>query len=255
MTTLRRVDKSGMEPIRHQQMVDATARQTFTPRAAGRHYGHRMMEPQSPLTGAPQQRIPPVVNRDSGPLSAAQTAELATAARRFRKIRTMARHAFWGSFTSGFIGLASIYVSIGSVSGVAISVAMVISAAVQFRAARQLKRLEPNALEQLAWNQIVLGGLFVLYGTWCLLTMSSNNGQIQQLLAESGAGSAAAAQVAGLTRLILGITDGVLIVFGLFFQGGAGLYYFWRRKYLAAFQTETPAWIIDLYRNGDVLRQ
>ncbi len=181
-------------------------------------------------------------------LSPAQAQELATAARRFRKIRGMARNAFWGSFTSGFIGLVSVYFSIGSVSGVAISVAMVFSAIVQFRAARRLGRLEPKALEHLAWNQIILGGLFVLYGAWCLLTISSNSGQTQQLLAETGVGAAGGAQVGSLIHLILVITDTVLILFGLLFQGGAGLYYFWRRKYVAAFETETPGWILDLYR-------
>jgi hypothetical protein len=59
--------------------------------------------------------------------------------------------------------------------------------------------------------------------------------------------------VEGLTRLISYAMNFGLIAVALIAQGSLAAYYFSRVKYIKAYVTQTPAWIVAVQKTGSLL--
>lgn len=124
----------------------------------------------------------------------------------------------------------------------------------------KMRRAETGAAGHLGWNQVALVGVITFY---CLLQMASFSPEEMKAAALSpevrSLSAALPGMMAGIDKMVetwapyavYGFYS-LLIVVSIGFQGGMALYYFSRRKYVEAFNRETPAWVrkvlVEVYR-------
>ena len=186
-------------------------------------------------------------------LSPEHFAQLAEARRRAKKIRRAASVATFDGWATGIFGGLTFFVGLIAFSwiGIVLGAAMLIVAWVEFRGAKQLKQLDPDAANALAINQLVLGGALLLYAIFSLWNVFHGPNSISEQIANSpeltqaGLGS-----IESLARMIGVLIYGTLAAVAIFGQGGTALYYFTRRAHIEAYRRETPQWILDAQRAG-----
>ena len=185
-------------------------------------------------------------------LSPQQLQELADARARGAKLRRMiavAKFDAWGVAIFAGLTLAVALVSV-SVIGVVVGAAMAIIAYVEFNGIARLRRLDPAAATVLANNQIFFGGILFTYAVYSLWSIYHNPGSFIGAVASSSDAAMLGIDLTKIARLIGWLIYGTLAAVAITVQGGTAVFYLSRRKYIDAYATRTPQWIIDAQRAG-----
>ncbi|MDB5356810.1 MAG: hypothetical protein JWN24_3263 [Phycisphaerales bacterium] len=186
------------------------------------------------------------------PLSPAQLAQIESAGRIHRLVQRAARTACFSAWTMLIIGLSGgLFALISpSMAGIVTALALCVVGVVEYCGYRGLRRADPDAALLLARNQLFFLALIVAYAIWQMVSFSSAS--VKAAVIPDDVRSQLSL-MPDLTRQIDGQIDlwsavanygfyALLIVLSILFQGGLALYYFTRRKHLAAFKIATPQW-------------
>jgi len=211
-----------------------------------------------PLTDNDFVTQPPLIPTASAaqPLSAEHLRQLHDAQLRSKRIRravTVANFDFWGSAIFAALTLLGSIASF-SWAGVLVGIGMAIVAWVEYHGARELARLEPNALKKLAYNQLFFGSVLLLYAAYALWSGLRNPSAYSGVLASQLPPDPQAQQMLGsiddIVRVCIIAIYGTLAFVAITVQGGTALFYLSRRKFLNEYREQTPPWIIEAQRSG-----
>ena len=187
-------------------------------------------------------------------LSPEHFVQLAAARARAKKIRRAASVATFDGWATGIFGGLTFFAGLVAFSwiGITLGAAMLIVAWVEFRGARQLRQLDPNAATSLALNQVALGVALLMYAIFSLWNVFRGQGFLAEQLASSPDLAQAGLTVSldSMARLLGILIYGTLATVAIFGQCGTALYYLTRRKHVEAYRRETPQWILDAQRAG-----
>ncbi len=193
--------------------------------------------------------IPPGLTPD-------QLRALAEARARGAKIRRAITIAYFDFWSVGIFGALTLLGSLLSFSwpGLLVGIAMVTVAIVEFRAAQELKKLDPTAPRRLAINQLFFGLTLFTYAAYTLFVGLRDPGQYSGILASQMppelADSSMVGSINDITKLILILLYGTLALVAVTVQGGTALFYFSRAKYVNIYLASTPDWVLQAQRSG-----
>lgn len=173
-----------------------------------------------------------------------QLAAAQVAAKTIRRATAIATADAW--MIAVFAALSFVCGLFSGVSGVVVGMAMACIAWFEFDGAARLRRLDLTGPKRLGINQLAFAGLIIAYSLWSLRSELTGGG----LSAELAPYKADLGDLEGLTRTIAYALYGTLITVAILVQGGTALYYFSREKHLRQYLARTPAWIIEMQRNG-----
>jgi hypothetical protein len=179
-----------------------------------------------------------------------QLAASHAATRKIRRAISVAHADGWGV---AVFGVLSLLLGITSISGVLVGAALCAVAFVELSSARRLRRLEPKATRVLGFNQLALAGVLIVYASWRIFHEMNGTGEYAEIAASDPRLGEMLGPVEGLTRLITLAIYGGMIAVAVFAQGGLALYYFTREKYVRAYVSETPEWVLAVQRAGSIL--
>jgi len=196
--------------------------------------------------------LPPLRPNYQSPWTSAPTPEhleqIATARRLGIKIRRAVNVATFSGWATGlFAGLSLLVSAAGdrSLPGLGLGMGMAVVAFVELRGAGEIKRLDRTAPRRLAINQIAFGALLFAYGAISLW---------------SSLHAAPSPELAEISRSLPGLGDleksiyvalysGVMVI-AVIEPGLTAWYYSSRARFIDAYITQTPQWILDLQRAG-----
>jgi hypothetical protein len=180
--------------------------------------------------------------------------QLAVANKNWTKLRRLASYAVFDGWTLTVLGAMTLICGgYGSGVGLMISLTLLGTGLFELRSVRRLRQLDSSALPHMAYNQLVLAGVIILYAIVGLYqaharTNSGGGGlsaEIENALADAGA---SANDIGDQISQGAEILYAGLIVFTLAAQGGTAVYYFSRRKHLTQYLQQTPDWIQQMQR-------
>ena len=178
------------------------------------------------------------------PLSPEHLREVARARAGGRKARRGATVATFSAWSIAVFAVLSVLLALLLADWPSVVAGFVMGAiaAVEFRGASLIRRLEPRGARLLGFNQLAFGGGLVLYAAWKLVD-SLRTGPSPEL-AQLGP------DVDSLYRtLTLAVWLGVALV-GVLGPGLTALYYFTRARVVCRFVESTPPWIVEVLRAG-----
>ncbi len=182
------------------------------------------------------------------PLTSDHRHELAQAQRHIKPIRTAAGVATFNGWVTGVFAALSAPFALFSISGLILTVGLAVVAYNEFRGCRRLLALDPSSATLLGWNQLGFLALIVVYCLWNLFASLDSFAAQLRANPELEASLGSLQEFDALYRIVLvGVYATVIVLSGAF-QGLNALYYFTRRKYIAAYLQQTPAWIQELRR-------
>ena len=115
----------------------------------------------------------------------------------------------------------------------------------------RLRRFDATVTRTLAFNQIVLASILMIYALWRLHAEWSGGGAFAAYkTTDPELAQARVLPFDGLARTVAIILYGSIIAIAFFAQGGMALYYFTRGKHIDAYLAQTPAWIIEMQKSG-----
>lgn len=199
-----------------------------------------------PVAGAPQ--VPP--NASGGPPSPEHLRELELARARFKKIRRAVGVASFNGWTVGVFAALSLLIGLFSLTSLLIGAGLAVVAWNEFAGARMLRRLDTRAPRRLALGQLGLCAVLITYALWSIYSFQTGPSPYEAALAAGGQATAIVGSIEQLENTITFAVYGGLIVGSVIFQGGTAWYYFTRKKYIHAYATETPPWLIELERTA-----
>ncbi len=160
----------------------------------------------------------------------------------YRKVGRTIAVARGDGWTIGFFGGLSFLVGVAMVDFVGIILGMLLCAVAwnELGGAADLKKLDPLACARLGRNQLYLCGMLAAYFLWNIGATFFGHGDLPAEL-----------QVDPI--MIRNLTIGAYGVLLLVVCGGAlamRYYYYSRQKFVDAYLTTTPEWIIDMQKAG-----
>lgn len=205
-------------------------------------------QPVSPPVARPVASAPaPPADADSGPLSQEHLRELDLARKRFRKIRRAAGVATFNGWTVGVFAAPSLLIGLFSLTSLLIGIALAAVTYNEFAGARMLRQLDMRAPRRLALGQLGLCGVLIAYALWSIHSLQTGNAY-EAALAAGGQATAIVESIQRFERMITLVVYGGLIVGSILFQGGTAWYYLSLARYINAYVTQTPSWILELER-------
>ena len=114
--------------------------------------------------------------------------------------------------------------------------------------AKRLRAFDPLAPRMLAVNQIMLGGLLLLYAGWGMFTTLTGPGPYDEQLAAGGPVAEQLQPIANLHMLMLIGFYGLIAVTALVVQTLSTLYHWSRAKHVRAYLAHTPEWAVESLR-------
>jgi hypothetical protein len=176
--------------------------------------------------------------------------QLAAARTAYRKVgRAIAVASFDGWTIAIFAGL-TLLMGITDLSNIVIGAGLGAIAGVELYGASKLRRLDGRAIRVLGFNQLTLGGLLSLYALWRIHSELSGGGVLASMAASDPQDSQQIGPLVNLSHSIVIAFYGALIAVAMLGMGAMALYYFSRRKYLAAYLSQTPDWILAMQKAG-----
>jgi hypothetical protein len=190
---------------------------------------------------------PPVLTYESQQqLQAARTA--------FRKIGRAVSVAKSDGWTIAFFAGVTILFGLGDWFSMLLGAVLGVIAWTELRGATQLRQLQPRATRLLGRNQLVLGGLLVLYAAWRMYTSLHGHGA---LALDAGSDPELQKLTSSLDKSVQDTVNEIMfavyaavLVVGLGSALGMSRYYFSRQKYIDSYLNDTPAWIINMQKAG-----
>ncbi|HVT88847.1 MAG TPA: hypothetical protein VHD56_08355 [Tepidisphaeraceae bacterium] len=187
----------------------------------------------------------------NSPPSAEHLEQLAAARIRRVKIDRAVRSALFSAWTLAIFAAFSFVGGILSVSGMAIAIGLGFIAYFEFRGAAQMKRLDINGPKNLAINQIVLGALLFIYGAYSLWASLHAPPALSELSdADWQALGMKSTDLQDLERMIWIVLYITVMVVAIIAPGLTAWYYSTRAKFIKAYLSETPQWIVELQKAG-----
>jgi len=212
-----------------------------------------------PLPQAARPTAPALPGAAPGPLSAEDLATVREAADLRKKILKTARTARGSGTTSLVIGLLALLCSAISPSASAVLVSLSITAIgiIEITLGNRLRRGDPSAGRNLAFNQLALLGVIALY---CLSQMLGYDAQaVKNSILSPEVRQVGTNIAAGMDEIVdrwgaLAVYGfyGLVIFLSVLFQGGMAWYYARRGRYARRFHQSTPAWVLDLLGRTDI---
>jgi hypothetical protein len=156
----------------------------------------------------------------------------------------------FNGWTVGLFAALSLMIGLFSLTSLLIGVALAAVAYNEFAGAKMLRRLDTRGPRRLAFGQLGLCGVLITYALWSIYSFQTGPSPYEAALAAGGQATAIVGSIEQFEHAVTYAVYGGLIVGSILFQGGTAWYYFSRKKYIQAYVTETPSWIIELERAG-----
>lgn len=184
-------------------------------------------------------------------LSDSQHEQVATANKQAKKIRRAASVAGFNGWATGFFAVCSLPFAFFSLTGFLVTAGLGLVAYNEFRGRKRLLAFDQESPAFLGWNQVGFLLLIILYSCWMLysgLAGESSFALEMQNNPELGMVFESSEQFDQAYRLLVVAIYGTVILVSTIFQGWNAIYYFTRRKLVAAYVRETPNWVLDLQK-------
>lgn len=200
----------------------------------------------------PYQPAGPVSPPWASPPGPEHLQQLALARERGRKIRRAFLTASISAWTLGVFAVLTFLVGLLSMSavGTGLGMGMCIVTWFEFQGAFGLKRLDPDAPQRLAINQVVLGAMLFAYGAYSLFTIGDPTASIKAQIGSSPELDGYMSEISQMATIIYVIVYITVMAVAVLGPGLTAVYYYTRRKYIEQYVKETPSWILELQRAG-----
>ena len=185
-------------------------------------------------------------NHQHCPLSREHRQVLAIATHRAKKITNAAKVARFNGWTFGIFAFGTLICALFSVEALLLGIGLAIISRNEFRGQKLIRALDLNAPQNLAWNQIGLIVLLVVYSGWRIYISLTGANPYDQYLESNPELKPMLSEMGTLHTVVTVVVYSSMIVLSILFQGLNAWYYFSRQKLLQAYLSETPPWIIDL---------
>jgi hypothetical protein len=187
------------------------------------------------------------------PLSAEHLQQLEAARKLGRKIGKAVSVALFDGWAVATFATLTFLLGLMSIPGMLMGAGMGIVAWLELRGARGLRRLDPAAARLLGFNQVGLGSILIVYALWGIVRELTGVGEYAEMAAADPQLADMLKPVENITRMLsLGVNFGLIAV-ALVAQGSLAAYYFTRIKYIRAYVTHTPAWIVAVQKTGSLI--
>lgn len=180
-----------------------------------------------------------------------QLLAIADARARFAPIRRQIALANFDAWSVAIFGGITCAMSLTSVPGLLVGLAMSAVAFVEFRALARLRALDSAAPGTLALNQLALAAVLILYALYSLF-LAPPSESLRDAIASNPelAQTDIVKSIDSITRLLTVCVYGGVIVVALIFQGGCALYHFRKTPHLRRYVENSPPWILQLHAAG-----
>jgi hypothetical protein len=170
-----------------------------------------------------------------------------------RKLARAVSVALFDGWSIATFAMVTFLLGLMSVPGMLMGAAMGVIAFFELRGAKGLRRLDPAAARSLGFNQVALGSLLIAYAVWGIVRELTGTGEYAQIAASDAQLAEMLKPVEGITRLVSLSMNLGLIAIALIAQGSLAAFYFTRVKYIRAYVTQTPAWIVAVQKTGSLI--
>src|ERR1035437_512508 len=182
------------------------------------------------------------------PLSAAHFSEIEIANKRAKKIRRATRIAQTDAWICAIFAGLTLLSGLFSLSALLLGLGMAFCAFNAFRGAKRLQLFDSSAPRLLALNQLLLAAALILYAIYSLWAASHGKSAFAAAIAAEPGIASGLGNLEQLEWVIYVAIFGGLIIGTTIAQGLAAIYYITRRKHLAAYVAQTPAWILAMQK-------
>lgn len=171
-----------------------------------------------------------------------------------KPVRRAAGYARFSGWSTLIAGVLSVLLSIGSIPGMALGLALAGIGMRELGFARRLDLLDLRAPAGLALNQLALGATLVTYAVYKIASFDPANGVLAGSLGSdptiaSMPEMAGTIQELGSLEHLLNIgVAGVLILIAIAMQGATALYYMRTKKHVRKALAQTPDWAVQVQR-------
>lgn len=196
------------------------------------------------MAGAPVPAAPPA----SIGILPEQITAIAAARQRARRISRAASVAALSGWTLAVFAAVSVVFGIFDLSSLVLGIGLAITAYVELRGSKALRRFDRNAPKWLAINQLALGLMLVSYGTWGIYSAIYAPSPYDSYIAQGGQVGDMLKGIAHTTMTITIITYSVVICVSAIAQSCMSWYYLSRHRHMRAYLASTEPWIIDTLR-------
>ncbi|MGN6369647.1 MAG: hypothetical protein ACTHN5_15415 [Phycisphaerae bacterium] len=198
-----------------------------------------------PLPSAPPASHP--VPAAASPLTPEQVLQFQHAQTRGKKVRRAVAVAMTDGYFTAIGAATTILFGLFDPSALVLGVALAVLSVNAFRGARRLKRFDLSAPRLLAINQLLLAAVLVLYCFYAFWAFSRGNSDLAKELSDPQLANLGV-DMKSLTWNIMLALYGGLAFSSIVAQGLTALYYFTRKRVLADYLAQTPAWVVTLQK-------
>jgi hypothetical protein len=186
-------------------------------------------------------------------LSEQNLRELAEARKSLRKVGRAVSVARFDGWTIAIFAGLTFLMGVTDPGNILMALGLGTAAYFELTGASRLRRLDGSAIRMLGFNQFGLAALLTVYALWRIHVELSVGGMITKMIPSDQMD----AQVLGplgnvvenLRPLVIAFY-GTVIAVAILGMGAMAWFYFSRRKYLEAYLTQTPEWIIAMQKTG-----
>ena len=200
------------------------------------------LPPHIPYTSAP---VPPLPT--ASPFSPQQMQEMAAARDAMKGIHRAVWMGQMDGWSLAIFGGLTLICGLTSPTAILVGLGLGTVAFVELRTLPKLKQLDPKAPNVLAYNQLALAGILIVYAVWNLAFPAALSDEITKAAPEL---KQMLGDVQGLSDLINRLVYYALIMVAVGAQGSMALFYFRRTKMVRDILTNTPPWIIQMQQAG-----
>jgi hypothetical protein len=198
-----------------------------------------------PATAPPAPAAPPISDEHLRQLAASHAAT-----KKIRRAITVARTDGW---SLAFFAALTVLFGLTSVSSLLIGAGLGIIATVELYGAARLRKLDPRITHVLGYNQVALGCLLAAYALWRIYQETTGAGAFADYAASTPDVAELLKPYEDVIRELSMWVYGGLIAVAVFAQGGLALYYFTRKKYVEAYLSQTPEWVVAVQKAGSLV--
>ena len=182
------------------------------------------------------------------PLSAEHLRAIALARWEARKINRAATVAAISGWTMACFACISILGGLFSLKELFVGLGLAAVAWGELRGSKRLRLLDPEAPRRLGFNQILLGVVLLLYGSWGLIQALTAPSPFEHYLAGGGQAAEILEPIDQLNRAVNVIVYAAFLCAGVAAASFGSLYYFTRRRHMVRYLQKTPKWVVETIR-------
>jgi hypothetical protein len=183
-------------------------------------------------------------------LSEQNLRELAEARKSLRKVgRAISVARFDGWTIAIFAGLTFL-MGVTDLGNILMALGLGAVAYFELTGASRLRRLDGSAIRMLGFNQFGMAALLTLYALWRIHVELSGGGMITTMIQSDPMDAQVLGPWQNFGHSLVIAFYGAVIAVAILGMGGMAWFYFSRRKYLEAYLTHTPQWIIAMQKTG-----